>query len=463
MTLCRSYAIRGKRTVRSILSDSERKPSGDALIDGVSVASLTRLFATIVQQSQDAIVVCDANGVITQWNQMATELYGYTAAEATGRSPNFLVPEEYGREAEESSGDSRDGQQMQQYLTTRQRKDGRLVEVSMTISPIVTDAGQVLGTVALARDISAMMRIQTQLTESEHRMNEAQALAHVGSWDWDLILEFPTWTNELSRIYGYPIDHMPSGEDLFARVHPDDRELLAEKIREAKAGHDNRVEYRIELPTGVTRYVQARHHTRFDEEGEPMEVHGIVLDVTERRHYEDELERLATHDSLTGLPNRRTFDQRFELELARARRDGIHMSLAVIDIDKFKRINDTFGHQAGDHVLSRVGTLFASQVREDELIARVGGEEFAWILHGTDSTDAWVAVERARALIAAEDFSEVGPVTISAGICTLTPGMDQVALYRNADLALLEAKRSGRDRVITARDGIGAPIESTVA
>jgi diguanylate cyclase (GGDEF)-like protein/PAS domain S-box-containing protein len=432
------------------VSEPEPHPRSESSIGGVSVASLTRLFATIVQQSQDAIVVCDQTGTITQWNQVATGLYGYTAAEAIGRSPNFLVPEGHGREAEELTADARDGQHFQQYMSTRQRKDGRLVEVSLTISPIVTDGGQVLGTVALARDISTMMRIQAQLTESERRMNEAQTLAHVGSWDWDLILEFPTWTEELCRIYGYPIDHMPSGEDLFSRVHLDDRDLLIEKIREAKSGVDNSVSYRIALPTGELRYVDARHHARFDEDGEPMEVHGIVLDVTERQHYEEELQRLATHDSLTGLPNRRTFDQRFELELARCRRDGIPLSLAVIDIDKFKRINDTFGHQEGDHVLSRIGALFAKQVREDELLARVGGEEFGWILHGADADGAWVAVERARALIGSEVFREVGRVTISAGICTLRPEMDQAELYRAADLALLEAKRSGRDRVIIA-------------
>jgi diguanylate cyclase (GGDEF)-like protein/PAS domain S-box-containing protein len=430
------------------------------VIGGVSVASLTHLFATIVRQSQDAIVVCDEQGVITQWNQIATELYGYTAAEAIGRSPMFLMPEGSGQQAEELTADARDGQNFQQYLSTRQRKDGRLVEVSLTISPIVTDSGEVLGTVALARDISAMMRIQAQLTESERLMNEAQALAHVGSWDWDLIVEFPTWTDELCRIYGYPIDHVPAGEDLFARVHAQDRALVIEKIREAKNGVDNSVAYRIELPTGELRYVEARHHARFDEAGEPMEVHGIVLDVTERRHYEQELERLATHDSLTGLPNRRTFDQRFGLELARCRRDDIPLSLAVIDIDTFKRINDTFGHQAGDMVLSRIGALFAKQVREDELLARVGGEEFAWILHGVDADGAWVAVERARALIGSEIFKEIGKVTISAGVCSLTSGMDQAELYRTADLALLEAKRAGRNRVIKT---VGAVVPLDVS
>jgi len=440
------------------MSESESRPVSQSLISGVSAARFPRLFAKIVAQSHDAIVVCDADGMITHWNRPASELYGYTAAEAIGRSPDFLVPAGHEQRVWESSVGASRGQDFQQYLSTRRRKDGHLIEVSLTISPVLSDAGKVLGAVTVARDISATMRIQSRLTEIERRMNEAQALAHVGSWDWDLLLEVPTWTEELFRIYGYPLDHVPSGEDLFSRVHADDRDMVIEKVGEARTGIDNAVSYRIELPDGELRYVEARHQARLDEEGAPVEVHGIVQDATERQHQRAELARLATHDSLTGLPNRRTFDERFVLELARARRAGMPLSLAVIDIDKFKRINDTFGHQVGDRVLARAGELFAAQVRDDELLARVGGEEFAWIMHDAPAEGSWLAVERARTLIGSEVFDEVGKVTISAGICTLGPGMDQDELYRAADLALLEAKRSGRDRVVMVQEA-AAPVE----
>lgn len=421
-------------------------------IGGASIKLLGDLLAVLVQQSHDAIVVCDANCVITHWNQRATDLYGYTAEEAIGRTPGFLAPEGLAHEPEELTLDASDGQLVNEYITKRQRKDGRTVDISLTISPIRADSGRVLGTVGLARDISSMVRLQLLSQETEKRMNEAQALAHVGSWDWDLILEFPTWTEELCRIYGYPVDHVPSAEDLVARVPEPDRSLVSAKIEEAMTGVDNDVDYRIELPDGELRYVHARHHSRIGEDGEPIGVHGVVQDVTERKRYEAELERLATHDTLTGLPNRRTYDQRLELELARCRRDGVILCLAVMDIDRFKRINDTYGHQAGDHVLAKVGEILRAEVREDELLARIGGEEFAWILHGVDAEGARVAVERARAAIATAEFDEVGHVTVSAGICAWVTGMDGAALYRSADMALLDAKQSGRDQVITAVD-----------
>jgi len=426
---------------------------GEKLISGVGVKDLARVFAAMVQQNNDAIAVADDQGIVTQWNRAASDLFGYTAAEAIGRHRSFLAPEGRPDDASDISWDAGDGQLDAKFEVTFQRKDGRLVDVSVTISDIVTDDGRKLGTVALMRDISAMLRARTELEENERRMNEAQELAHVGSWDWDLALEFPNWSRELCRIYGYSLDHIPSGADLLERVYQEDQKLVVQRITEAKHGESNDVDYRIQLPDGEIRHVHARHHVRLDENGEPLGVHGVVQDVTERKRYELELERLATHDALTSLPNRRTFDARLELEFARSQRDAIVFSLAILDIDHFKRVNDTYGHPAGDRVLSRMGEVFTAEARSDELVARVGGEEFAWILHGVEPEQALIAVERVRARVAATDFGEVGRVTLSVGVCAVTDGMDSAALYRGADLALLHAKRTGRDRVVLAESG----------
>jgi diguanylate cyclase (GGDEF)-like protein len=171
-----------------------------------------------------------------------------------------------------------------------------------------------------------------------------------------------------------------------------------------------------------------------------------------RERYEEELEWLATHDALTGLPNRRTFDSRFALELARTEREHVNLALAVLDIDEFKHFNDTFGHQVGDGVLARTGEVLCAQVRAHELMARVGGEEFAWILTGADAVGAHKAVERGRAAVSSTHYGEAGHVTLSAGIAAWRPGLDAHSLYREADLALLHAKRLGRNRIVMAPD-----------
>ena len=340
---------------------------------------------------------------------------------------------------------------------SRRRRDGGLVQVSLTVSPIIGGDGEPMGVSVIARDITAQVIAQDRLLNNERQMDEAQALAHVGSWEWNLSLERPTWSTEMARLYGFQPEHVPEVSDLVARIHVEDRDRVWRSIRDARTGRSSEEEYRVVGADGEIRHMLGRHRTRTDDQGAVTHIYGAVQDVTEHKRYEADLERLATHDELTGLPNRRTFEERLSMELARARREGGTVSLALIDIDSFKRINDTLGHQVGDMVLGRTGAEFLRQVRSHELIARVGGEEFAWILPGADPIGAHIAVERVRRAMAAMTFEEVGQVTLSAGICTLEPGMDGESLYRYADMALLAAKAGGRNRVLAA-NGSGEPL-----
>jgi diguanylate cyclase (GGDEF)-like protein/PAS domain S-box-containing protein len=411
-----------------------------------------RLLATLVQQSDDAIIVCGTDGVITQWNEGARRLYGYEASEAIGRRVGFLAPHDRAGEGEQLIRAALAGEAIRGLQSTRRCRDGRLVQVALTVSPIVGGDGQPLGVSAVARDITDQVRAQERLRNNERQLYEAQALAKVGSWEWELVRARPSWSAEMGRLYGYEAGHTPLVSDLVARVHEDDRDDVWRSIEDARAGRANEAEYRVVLPDGAIRHVHGRHQYRTDEAGTITHIYGAVQDVTERKGYEAELQRLATHDALTGLPNRRTFEERLQIELARARREGANLTLALLDIDCFKRINDTLGHQVGDLVLQRTGREFAGQVRSHELIARVGGEEFAWLLPGADPVGARVAVERVRRAVSALDFGEVGRVTVSAGMCTLEPDMDAESFFRCADMALLAAKAQGRDRALASTD-----------
>jgi diguanylate cyclase (GGDEF)-like protein len=164
-----------------------------------------------------------------------------------------------------------------------------------------------------------------------------------------------------------------------------------------------------------------------------------------------EVERLATTDALTGLANRRVFEQALSRELARADREGTLTTLIIFDVDHFKQVNDTYGHQAGDEVLRHVGRALASVARRSEVVARFGGEEFVMVLGTCDEQEARAAAERVRAAIAAPG----GPVevTASAGAATGGPGVDGDELLRAADAALYRSKASGRDRTRTALVG----------
>lgn len=162
------------------------------------------------------------------------------------------------------------------------------------------------------------------------------------------------------------------------------------------------------------------------------------------------LERQASTDVLSGLPNRRTLEERLDRETALARSRGTKLSAVVLDIDHFKSVNDSFGHLAGDIVLAEVAARLRQVTRQGEIVARFGGEEFVWLLPGSDGAEALQAAERARAAIVSAPFGEVGAITVSAGVCELQEAGTH-SLLACADRALYAAKHAGRNR--TSRYG----------
>jgi diguanylate cyclase (GGDEF)-like protein/PAS domain S-box-containing protein len=157
------------------------------------------------------------------------------------------------------------------------------------------------------------------------------------------------------------------------------------------------------------------------------------------------LELQATTDQLSGLPNRRALEQHLSHEIELAATRGTSLSAVVLDIDHFKKVNDTFGHIIGDVVLADVAARLRGVARQDEIVARFGGEEFVWLLPGTDGAEALLAAERARKAIESEPFGEVGSITVSAGVCELRDAGSH-SLLACADRALYAAKHAGRNR-----------------
>jgi diguanylate cyclase (GGDEF)-like protein len=167
----------------------------------------------------------------------------------------------------------------------------------------------------------------------------------------------------------------------------------------------------------------------------------------------DEIERLATRDSLTGLANRRLFDESLRREAARSQRLGSPLSLLVLDVDHFKQVNDSYGHQTGDDVLCDVADALVTNTKNFDVAARYGGDEFVVLLPGCSREDAIGVAQRVRNEIA----RQVGeaPVTISGGIATMPDNAaDAERLMAAADAALYEAKRTGRDRVASSGRGL---------
>jgi diguanylate cyclase (GGDEF)-like protein/PAS domain S-box-containing protein len=171
-----------------------------------------------------------------------------------------------------------------------------------------------------------------------------------------------------------------------------------------------------------------------------------LRDISERKRHEQELTRRATRDGLTGLLNRTAFLDRLAAEVASARGRRRPVTLALIDVDRFKSINDRHGHPVGDGVLAEIADRLRTMSRTGDHVARVGGEEFAWLLPDADLDAAHAAAERTRQAIRASISAGDAAVTVSIGICALTADREADELYRLADVALYRAKRAGRDR-----------------
>ena len=262
---------------------------------------------------------------------------------------------------------------------------------------------------------------------------------------------FERVNDALCEITGY------SAEDLaamapFALTHPEDAAAVAREFAGLGAANDTLAfEHRIVSATGDLVWVQARVTLIRDDAGNPAHALGQILDVTERRAYEERLRHLADHDALTGLLNRRGFESTLERHLARCRRYGAAGALLVIDLDGFKLVNDTLGHGAGDGLIVSCAQALKARLRETDVIARLGGDEFAVLLpHQTRSEAEQVAqslIDTVREQAADIAHSHPGRITASIGIARF--GEEQLTaaeMLGHADLAMYEAKEAGKDR-----------------
>ena len=288
----------------------------------------------------------------------------------------------------------------------------------------------------------------SDLRASQQELAEAQRIAKLGSWRWKRGQRSLRISSEVQRIFAIEsTEGNLSLDDLLGATHPDDRGVLEDLyFKPVDAGVEIAVDIRIgDSPSFRTVAVQAR--TEPDEEGVAI-LKGTFQDVTERRATEARLHYLAHHDPLTGLPNRSLLNDRLEQALARARRDGTEIAVLCIDIDRFKDINDTYGHNAGDELLIEVASRLQAEVRGSDTIARLGGDEFAIIQVGIGQPHGANTLCH-RLLEALTQPYELGgqrvPAGCSIGVAMFPADADGAeALLIKADMALYRAKADGR-------------------
>lgn len=254
-------------------------------------------------------------------------------------------------------------------------------------------------------------------------------------------------------------------DDWADRIHDDDRERAREYcISQSAAGNDHEVDYRARTRDGNYVWLRDVIHILHNEAGEIEALIGFMFDIDERRQNEEklarlqkELEGLSYQDALTGLANRRRFNEVLEREWAGGSRNATPVALIMLDIDHFKQYNDHYGHIQGDDCLRRVAAaLTATAGRPHDLVCRFGGEEFVVVLPATDHDAAMGLAHKCRELIRTAAIEHAGAkpeslLTVSMGVAACVPGReyeDATDLLHEADHRLYAAKRAGRDRII---------------
>ena len=292
------------------------------------------------------------------------------------------------------------------------------------------------------------------LVKREAQLAELQRLARMGTWELELRTETLTWSAELYRIFGVdPTRFRPTYEGLMAIVHVDDRERVTRIIRAAhQAGHSFEVEHRVVHPDGDVRWVHGRGEVVVGPDGAICRLHGTAQDITDRRRAEDTLVHQALHDPLTGLPNRLLFVDRLEQALRRVQRQDSRLAVLFLDLDRFKLVNDTHGHAAGDLVLTTTTRRLQQVLRPGDTVARLGGDEFTVLCEDIEPGASILAIaDRALASLAAPialDDGRQAHVTASIGVAVVGPGeLSAEAILADADSAMYRAKERGRNRL----------------
>lgn len=434
--------------VGAIVEISERKALERTLSES------NQKLRSIIEGSPLAIIARDFNGVIGLWNPAAEKLFGWTADEVVGTT-RTIVPDDMRTEVIAMRKQVEQGLMVSLEETRRMRKDGVVLDVSLSVAPIHDASQKIVGTMGLIADISRRKRAENALRNSEAQLRLAMEAADMGSWHWNI----DSGTMSFSEGFG-PLFGLARGAvirdyaHLLSLVHPDDRSATDGAVQRAlKLDTSFDMEYRVVWPDGRVRWMAVRGQITRDALGKAQRIVGVTADVTSRKQAEQRIAYLAHHDALTGLPNRSLLQDRVEQAIAHSHRNATQLAVMFIDLDHFKTINDSLGHHQGDVLLQLVAARILNVLREIDTVSRLGGDEFVIVIPALSAQDegshATAIAQKVLDALSASFEVQSHELNIGASIgISIYPTDGETAdiLMRNADAAMYHAKGRGRNQ-----------------
>lgn len=435
-----------------------RKQNEKLVNQGQRLLEERTFYRELFEANKAVFLLLDESGNIVDASHSAGEYYGYgreRLMQMRYRELALISPEDFEKGLKRSLSSEGHSAHRQHVLA-----NGDIREVEVFAGPVRRDNQKLI--FLIVQDVTEAVMAQNELRENQQRLmavteSANDAVIIIDPWE-----RVAYWNSAAQSMFGYTA-HEALGHDLHTLVVPDDL------LKEAQEGHKQFVtsdtghirhplkEFRAKHKDGSTFPVE-RSLAAFHFKGQWWAA-GNVRDISERKEAERKLRELATTDALTGLANRRHFYEQFESELNRAQRYGHDLALLMFDVDHFKSINDTKGHDAGDEVLRALSDLAMETFRDVDVVARVGGEEFCVLLPESSLESARIAAERFR--VAVENMvvhTAAGDVrlTVSLGLTIHEKGeSDPDTLMKCADIALYRAKSGGRNRVAVNPPGNG--------
>ncbi len=342
------------------------------------------------------------------------------------------------------------------------RPDGQQVWIREDRVPVAGEDGQLAYRLGLMLDVTELMDTQRALHDAQAKfgalVEQIPAIVYIDVAD-DLMTT--TYVSpQIGTLLGYSPDEYIGDPGLWeSMLHPDDREATIETyLRGRESGEPFVFEYRLVGRDGKEVWFRDSAIVLPDADGRPRFIQGVMLDITERKAAEEQIAYLAYHDKLTSLPNRAMFDELLELSMARAKRTDLGVAVISIDLDEFKLVNDSLGHEIGDALILQLAERLREATRDTDLVARPGGDEFLLLLAdldltpplqgGTDGATLAAEAVAVRVQHALRDPFEVEGtelyVSASQGISVFPrDAMDPAGLMKNADTAMFTSKKLG--------------------
>ena len=428
-----------------------------------SSTDILRSLDALYDHLPAGVVVHAADGRIVFVNRLAQELLGRSEADLIGTDPvvdGWAVLREDGsvRPPEEFPASI--------VLRTGQKLSGHIAGIVgpgptrwllCNAYPELDDAGRVRHVAVCFTDCTALKDAQQSLATSEERLRLVLKGSTDAPWDWDLVTGKVYYSERWWNMLGYPSgEGIDDAETLRRLLHPDDdgrvTDYLADLLPSTRDSFT--LEFRLRHHDGHYVPVLSRGFVLRDGAGTAVRMSGVNTDLTERKRTERRIYELAYFDHLTGLPNRRFLIEELEHILARSRRSGQCSALLYLDLDNFKLLNDTMGHDMGDMLLRQVAQRLRSTVRDSDQLARLGGDEFVVVLEGLGSSPSGAATEADR--VVAKILASLGQAyqlgsllfksSASIGITLFNgKGSNIETLLKQADLAMYRAKAGGRN------------------